>query len=115
MSCSNAQYMNSLFDTEGLKYKEPKMALQEISNDIKGIAENTATIFSNQHFVGADSVLSLIWGEQNKPWVFTGEGIDDQILKEERIWASKYIRWIPEDRVKNFNISKYKIKKLRRS
>lgn len=80
------------------------MALQDISNDVKSLAENTAAIFSNQHFVGADSVLSITWGEQNKPWVFTGEGIDDQVLKKERLWAEKNIRWVPEDRVKNFNI-----------
>lgn len=102
---SNAQYLNSLFDTVGKRYKEPKMALQEIPGDIKGIAENATTIFSNEHFVGADAILELKLGDLNKPWVCCAEGIADPILKEEMEKAKRYVRWIPEYRIKDFNIT----------
>lgn len=98
--------MNSLFDTEGGRYYEPKMAMQEVPNEIKGMAENAAAIFSKEHFNGVDSVMTMKWGDYNKPWVFTDEGVEDSILKKERMKAEKFIKWVPEERIKKFNISK---------
>lgn len=96
--------MNSLFDPDVGKFNEHKMALQEVPNEIRGLAENAATVFSREHFLGAESTLVMRWGDYNKPWVFTDEGVEDSILKKEKIEAEKNIKWVPEDRIKRFNI-----------
>lgn len=97
--------MNSLFDPEVGAYNEPKMALQEVPNEIRGIAENAASVFSKEHFLGAESVLSMKWGDYNKPWIFTDEGVEDSILKNEKMKAEQNIKWVPQERIKKFNIT----------
>lgn len=97
--------MNSLFDPDVGAFNEPKMALQEVPNEIRGIAETAATVFSKEHFLGAESTLVMRWGDYNKPWVFTDEGIEDSILKKEKMEAEKNIKWVPEARIKKFNIT----------
>lgn len=99
------RYMNSLFDPGVGTFNEPKMALQEVPNEIRGIAENAAAMFSKEHFTGAEAVISMKWGDYNKPWVFTDEGVEDSLLKKEKLRAEQNIKWVPEERIKKFNIT----------
>lgn len=45
------------------------------------------------------------WGDHNKPWVFTDEGVEDTLLKKEKLKAEREIKWVPEERIKRFNIT----------
>lgn len=83
------------------------MALQEIGNMIKILSDNISLIFSREHFIGADAILGLNWGDYNKPWVFTDEGVDDAILMKEKLEAEQNIRLVPDERVKNFNLGRF--------
>lgn len=105
MLTRHGRYMNSLFDPDIGNYNEPKMALQEVPNEIRGLAENAAAVFSKEHFTGAEAAMSMTWGDYNKPWVFTDEGVEDSILKKEQMVAEKNIKWVPEERIKKFNIT----------
>ena len=93
-----------MFDGGAVEYREPKMALQEISKDIKQLADAAVQIFNKEHFSSADSILGLKWGDKNKPWVFTDEGVDDVLLKAEMHAALKTVRLVPEDRMKKYDL-----------
>lgn len=98
--------MNMMMAEEQEKYKNNMVAFQEISADMRQLTDTTVKLYSKEYFINSDATLRMHWGNFNKPWIFTAEGVDDPILKKEKYFADRYIRRIPENRIKDYNFSK---------
>ena len=97
-------FLNTMSNVLENEYREPNIALQEISNDVRRIVKKAQSTFNKEHFQTAESVLMVKWSERNKPWVFCDEGIDDLLLKKEIESANKFVRLVPEERMKKYDL-----------
>lgn len=94
-----------MFVIRGEEYKEPAINV-DIENDVKLMSEYATSLFSKLHFIQAKSAMQIDWPDTKKPWVFSGEGIEDNYLMKEKERALAEVNHVPASRIRKFGLVK---------